>query len=282
MASFRNAIQFIGKYLLPSLGLLSFLVIGGDVFFFEGEIVVQSIFTIAQTNETALSVVISGLLLFAYLLQFQSQHFQRKIMSRQEVLMSAGFTPILGVTEYKFGHEIEDSTQTAEDKNRLYLDIVNNGNATARDLRVWFGISYNGSSYINPIVKSKEVTLTREKEGSWWPADTGGALSNSSDISTRFVCEPKLNYRCKPWYIPKALNNYEEIPIHKALKKLENKGSNEFRLAIVLRYKTTVGNQEQIPITGFKADPSKIGDDYLLYSTQEHGVEVKDYISQAK
>lgn len=282
MLSLRRIIRTAGVYFPPFLGGLVLVATIVDISLYDNTLFVESVLKTAKANKASLSVVISALLLFAYILQFLSQHLQRKIMTRQETLMNAGFTPILGVTNHEFGYEIDGETKTQEEKNRLFLDVINNGNATARDLRIWFGISYEGACRFNPLIWSDEVRLTRKEDGAWWPADTGGALSNSSEFATRFVCEPKLKCRCMDWYVPKLLNSYDEIPIHKALKKLEEKESEEFRLAMVLRYKTTVGNEEEVPITGFKANPGKIGEDYLLYSAQEHNSEVKNYIKQAR
>jgi len=190
--------------------------------------------------------------------------------------MKAGYTPILGVTKQEFGFGRNNKSTNSVEGNKLYLDIVNNGNSTARDLRIWFGISYNGSRFSKPV-RSNEVTLTREEEGSWWPTDTGGALSSSQDSATTFVCDPKL--KCHTYDIRKS---NLEIWLHDALSKLEENEIEEFRLAVVLRYKTPVGNEEEVPLTAYKADPSKIGEKHLLYKAQEHESKVREYIRSAK
>lgn len=281
MLSIRRKLQAIAVYVLPALGGLILFAALVDVSLYNSTVFVQSVLTTAEDNDSALSVIISGLLLFAYMLQFQSQHFQRKIMSRQETLMKAGFTPILGVTHHEFGNDASSERSIPNENNRLYIDIINNGNATARDLRMWFGISYNGVSSISPLIRSNEVKLTREEEGSWWPTDTGEALSNSSDSATTFVCDPELKHRQKSWYLPKLFNNYEPIPVHQALNELDEIECDEFRLAMVLRYRTTVGNSEEIRITSLKANPSKIGDNYLLRTAQDQGKVEDDYVRQA-
>lgn len=290
----RSVKRFIAAYLLPAIGLIVLVAILIDVARFDSRLFVQDTLNFARENEVSLSVIISALLLFAYLLQFQSQYFQRKIMSRQETLMNAGYTPILGVTSQEFGQEREVDTNKPEDMNRFYADIVNNGNSTARNLRMWFGISYNGSPLKRPLVRSTEVTLTREQEGTWWPRNIGGALSHSPDSPTTFICDPKVKYKKKidpqgRQWLTKLFTNpilnpcyeYERVPVHEALEELSSQNIDEFRLALVLRYNTTVGNEDEIPITGYKADPSKIGDNYLLYSSQEHSKEVKKYIKAA-
>lgn len=190
--------------------------------------------------------------------------------------MEAGYTPILGVTKQIFGFEKDAGVPNSKDANRMYIDIVNNGNSTANDLRIWFGISYDGSIFSKPI-RSNEVTLTREEEGSWWPTDTGGALSSHQHCATTFTCDPQLRRRN---YNPFEADS--EIGIHEALAELEEDGVEEFRLAIVLRYKTPVGSEEQIPLTAYKANPGKIGDEYLLYKAQEHENSVGEYIRSSK
>ncbi|WP_144049508.1 hypothetical protein [Halorubrum salipaludis] len=282
MSSLRDIARLIGVYILPASGILILILSLSDIVFYGGDIFVTAVLATADENQSSLSVIISGLLLFAYILQFQSQNLQRKIMSRQENLMNAGFTPILGVSDLKYGHELEDNTPQPKDKNRLYLDIVNNGNAAARDLRILFGISYDTDLRTGSIIQSCEVPLTREDEGSWWPVGTGGALTPSSGETTRFVCDPKLNYRttCLPEFL--TSNKYDERLMHTALNNLEDNGITDIKISIILKYKTSVGNEEEIPLTGLKGDLDKLDRPPMLHTIPDHGSEVIEYMKSMR
>ncbi|MFC7204831.1 hypothetical protein ACFQJC_15045 [Haloferax namakaokahaiae] len=270
-------------YILPLIAAALLFGTLGDILLYGGSIFSDKILAYAGENKDSLSVVLSGLLLIAYLLQFQSQIAQRKIMNRQEQIMKAGYTPILGVTNQRFGQdEYEGPDISSHKANELFLDLVNNGNSTARDLQVWFGISYSACSWKTPDIRSNSVPLRRAKDGAWWPAETGGAITDDSEDSVTFSCEPMLSKfeRTIP-FVP-IFGSRKDLEMGEALELLKKEGVKEFRLAIVLRYTTATGVKDNIPLSAYKANPGTIGDDYLLYKASEVNAKVEEYKEAAR
>lgn len=251
-----------------------------DYTFFGGDVFLNEILGFADTHSTALSVILTGLLLMAYLMQYLVQDTQAELAKRQEKLMQAGYTPIVGVKSRTWGKERwDDETDLDPFKaNKYFLELVNTGNSTARDLRLWIGVDYETdceSSYY----ASNSVPLKRTEEGEWWPTDVGGALSET-DGSTEFLAEPKLK-EMEPTCFLKDDKQVSETAIDDALEEISERGVEEISIALSVQFTTATADTREINIGVYREQLSKLEEvDWTLYDAQKSSSEEFDEIKQ--
>ncbi|GGO03026.1 hypothetical protein GCM10009030_38260 [Haloarcula pellucida] len=185
--------------------------------------------------------------------------------------MRAGYTPILGVSSREWGAErAEAGDDPGQDKaNRLFLDLSNSGNSTARDLRLWTGLSYKSTKDLDYDYCPYSSPLRRTSDASWWHSDEGGALAQTEDNSVEFKTDPKVqrveNGRLK--FNPAR----KEVFLHTALESLEEAGVKNIEIAQVLKYTATTGSEEEIYLGAYEADLSNLkSHDMWLYRAQEN------------
>lgn len=261
------------SWLLLGTIVIFFLVSLIDLQFYSGELLINGILSYTKENEVPLSIIISALLLVAYLMQYFIQETQAELASRQEKLMEAGFTPIIGITKREWGKNRRDDTDMdTREANKIYLDMVNYGNSTAKNLRLWVGIDYDDGPS-DRYFASTPVNLQRTEEGTWWPTDVGGALSNEAESSTEFSASPKLQEVKKSGFL-KRREEAEDILIEEALEDLKSEGIEEVTLLLELRYETTTGEEQSVNLALYQAKLAQLEDsDWQLYSAQELGME---------
>ncbi|WP_152423123.1 hypothetical protein [Natrinema versiforme] len=240
----------------------------------SGEILSNNELDFADKNDSVLSVLISGFLLIAYLMQYLVQDSQHELMSRQESIMNAGYTPILGVTSSEWGNERNDNIDLEpHEANKYYMNIMNSGNSTARDLRLKTEIG-SCAEPADITFYSHSVPLQRTSEGTWWPTDVGGALSESHNEPTEFYASPKVR-KIEKTGLLKRDKEIREVHIHTALQAIEKSdnnsatGTNEVKITIYVKYKTATGSKQEIKICELKEMVSNLGvNDYHLYKYQ--------------
>lgn len=240
-----------------------------DITLLDGGLLADNLLESAKSNNTAISVILSGLLLLAYLMQFLVQDTQTDLMKRQENIMSAGYTPIIGIKSKEWGKQrSEDTDIDPYEANKYYLKLVNDGNSTARDLRLWIGVAYDHECH-DTYYTSTTVPLQRTDEGTWWPTNVGGALSESTETSTEFVAEPALDKMRKTlWGRSEEWIKNEDIS--SVLESLYDCGVEEVSLVFSIRYSTATGEDQEIDI-GVRREKLRTLEDvgWTLYDTQE-------------
>lgn len=108
--------------LVVILGLI--VLSAGDFILRDGSVFLNSILQYADTHSTALSVLLSALLFTVYLMQYFIQNTQTELVSRQEKLMRAGYTPIVGVKDRKWGKKKVDETDIDTFEANKYQSIT--------------------------------------------------------------------------------------------------------------------------------------------------------------
>lgn len=277
----RTVITVVLNYILHFASGVAIIVVIIDESTTDGSNLVQPVLSFAKENEAALTVILSGLLLFAYLMQYQNQRIQRNIMDRQVKLMRAGYTPILGVSNRKWGAEKVETGEDQDQKqaNRLFLDLSNTGNSTAQDLRLWTALWYEPTDELNHHYRPKTTPLRRTSDPSWWHSDEGGALAQKEDSTTEFKADPKINKTNCTWYNI----NQEEDPIylHAALEELEEAGVVDVEIVFILKYTATTGAEEEIHLGAYEANlPGLKSDNMRVYRSQENKEERVENIKQ--
>lgn len=274
----------LGHYLLPFIAATTALSVVLDKIVTDGSYIIQPSLSFANQNDTALTVILSGLLLFAYLMQYQNQRIQRGIMARQIRLMRAGYTPIIGVSSREWGADRRNHGESLnqDEANRLFLDLSNSGNSTARDIRLWVGVSYDSPSCSDYIYSSKSVPLRRTSDTSWWHSDDGGALGQTDGNPVEFKADPALAKVEDGWFSYRR--DGESISLHKALEELNDSGVVNVEIGLVLKYTATTGTKEEIALGSYEANlPQLDDDDMRVYRAQENREErVRVIQKQAK
>lgn len=280
----KTASTFISYYFLPLTAVTITTAVIIDKLLADGAYIVEPSLSFAQANDAALTVVLSGLLLFAYLMQYQNQRIQRGIMDRQVKLMKAGYTPILGVSSREWGADrAEPSDDPDQDQaNRLFLNLSNSGNSTARDLRVWTGLSYEPTANLECHYRSYSSPLRRTSDASWWHSDGGGALTQTEDATIEFKADPKVNRVERGRF--KISRETRPVFLHTALEDLEDAGVKDIEIAFILKYTATTGSEEEIYLGAYEADLSRLkGEDMWMYRAQENKEEdVEEIHKRAK
>lgn len=278
----KTASTFIGYYFLPLTAVAITAAVIIDKVLTDGTHIVKPSLSFAQANDAALTVILSGLLLFAYLMQYQNQRIQRGIMDRQVKLMRAGYTPILGVSSREWGAErAEPSDDPDQDQaNRLFLSLSNSGNSTARDLQVLTGLSYEPTADLEYHYRSYSSPLRRTSDASWWHSDGGGALAQTENATTEFKADPKVN-RVERGRL-KISRETRPVFLHTALEDLEDAGVEDVEIAFILKYTATTGSGEEIYLGAYEADLSRLkGDDMWMYRAQENKEEYVEEIRES-
>lgn len=276
---FNTASTFIGYYFLPLTTITITAAVVIDKSLAGGAYIIEPSLSFAEANDAALTVILSGLLLFAYLMQYQNQRIQRSIMDRQVKLMRAGYTPILGVSSREWGADrVEHSDDPDQDQaNRLFLDLSNSGNSTARDLRVWIGLSYEPTADLEYHYRSYSSPLRRTSDASWWHSDRGGALAQTENGTTEFKIDPKVDRVEGGW--PTVSRESQPVLLHTALDDLEDAGVEDIEIAFILKYTATTGSEEEIYLGAYEADLSRLkGYDMWMYRAQENKEEYVEEI----
>jgi len=279
----KTASIFIGYYFLPLTAVTITAAVLIDKLLTDGAHIVEPSLSFAQANGAALTVILSGLLLFAYLMQYQNQRIQRSILDRQVKLMRAGYTPILGVSSREWGADkAEPRDDPDQDQaNRLFISLSNSGNSTARDLRVWTGLSYEPTADLEYHYRSYSSPLRRTSNASWWHSDGGGALAQTENATTEFKADPKV-IRVERGRL-KIRRETRPVFLHTALEDLEDAGVEEIEIAFILKYTATTGSEEEIYLGAYEADLSRLkGDDMWIYRAQEnkeeHVEEIREHV----
>lgn len=264
--------------LLAVLGLI--VLSTGDFIFRDGSVFLNGVLDYADTHNTALSVLLSALLFTAYLMQYFIQNTQTELASRQERLMRAGYTPIVGVKDREWGKKRgEGADMETFEANKYYLQLANNGNSAARDLRLWIGIAYDVPDVQECYFASNAVPLQRTDEGTWWPTDVGGALSETGSETTEFVANPKM-MKMEIGGFLRSDSEIGEIDIGDALQSIHG-DVEEVSLAFSVKYTTTTGDDQEITIGVIREKLSKLEEvGWTLYDAQEGSGEEFEEIKQ--
>lgn len=261
--------QFLSYYFLPLIILSTVLAISADAGFADGAHLIQPTLSLAKDNQATLSLIISGLLLFAYLMQYQNQRIQRGIMNRQMNLMRAGYTPIIGVSNRSWGVNKVDLTADPDpdEVNRLFLELSNSGNSTARDLRLWTGLLYESTSELDNYFRSYASPLRRTSGASWWHSDKGGAIAQTEGDTLELKGDPMVKKVGRGFFKPDS----EPVYLHRALEKLEHAGVEEVEVGFILKYTSTTGSEEEIHLGAYEANLSNLKEqDMWMYRAQEN------------
>jgi hypothetical protein len=195
--------------------------------------------------------------------------------------MRAGYTPIVGVSNREWGADRADpgDDPDQEEANRLFLCLSNSGNSTARDLRVWTGLSYEPTKDLSYKYQPYSSPLRRTSDASWWHSDEGGALAQTENDATEFKTDPKLN-RVERGRL-KLRPESRPVLLHTALEDLEDAGVGKVEIAFILKYTTTTGFEEEIYLGAYEADLSRLkGDDMWVYRAQENKEERVEMIQK--
>ncbi|MEZ3162311.1 hypothetical protein ABNG03_10125 [Halorubrum sp. RMP-47] len=243
-----------------------------DVTLFGSTLFVDSTLDFFSNKKDSLSVIVSTLLLTTYLMQYLIQSRQADLSERQEKLMRSGFTPILGVTEREWGSERDDENNIQHQKaNKVYVNLVNNGNSAARNLRLWTGVKYDLDCCSNTYYSSHTVPLTRTEEGTWWPTDQGGAISESDNGSVEFKASPKLKEMNS-----NTLRSDDVVGTNHIGDVLKDIGSDNEQVSIILaiKYQTATGDEQEITIGGYREKINQFrSKDWKLEGAHELGPE---------
>jgi hypothetical protein len=253
--------------LIVILGLIALS--AGDFIFRDGSVFLNGVLDYADTHNTALTVLLSALLFTVYLMQYFIQNTQTDLISRQERLMRAGYTPIVGVKDREWGKKRGEGTDMETfEANKYYLQLVNNGNSAARNLRLWIGIAYDAPGDQDNYYASNAVPLQRTDEGTWWPTDVGGALSEIGGEATEFVARPKV-VKMEIGGFLRRDSELSEVDIGDALQSIHG-DVEKVSLAFSVKYTTTTGDDQEITIGVIREKLSKLeGVDWTLYDAQE-------------
>jgi hypothetical protein len=264
--------------LIVILGLLILSI--ADFVFKDGSVFLNNVLDYAKTHNTALSVLLSALLFTVYLMQYFIQNTQTDLASRQERLMRAGYTPIVGVKDREWGKKREEGTDMETfEANKYYLQLMNNGNSAARNLRLWIGIAYDVPDNQEIYYSSNEVPLQRTDEGTWWPTDVGGALSETAGEATEFVARPKVVKMEGGWFLIDD-SELEVVDIGDALQSIHG-SVEEVSLAFSVKYTTTTGDDQEITIGVIREKLSKLNEvGWTLYDAQEGSSDEFEEIKQ--
>ncbi|WP_257627811.1 hypothetical protein [Haloplanus salinarum] len=213
-------------------------------------------------------------------MQYLVQDIQADIASQQSELMSAGYTPIVGVVSRKWGKQRDDDMDIeTPEANKYYLELANNGNSAARDLELWIGVYYRFNRS-KTYFSSNSVPLKRTQEGTWWPTDVGGALSESEG-TTEFVAEPKLR-KIEKSSLLKRSKEIDETEIGEALKTIYNDGVNEVSVVFSVTYKTATGENQEIEVGAYQEKLSRLENhDWKLYYAQESTIKFDEIKSKS-
>lgn len=195
-----------------------------------------------------ISIVINVLLTGALILLYRDLSI---IQDRQVRTMKASYTPLVGIIEWEMTEKAfeEDSPGSSE---RLKFTLSNKGNSMARDLRVWFAISYETPAR-EARIRSKEIPV-RRVEGRWWGhSDIGGSLPEGSD-NVEFYATPALLY-LRPESEAAETHRFRE-----ALNDLSAAGIEEARLSLSLRYRNATGEEAEIDFAVYQLDVQNLLD----------------------
>jgi hypothetical protein len=198
--------------------------------------------TVLQAINIIVSVLLTGALIILY-------RDLSVIQSRQVRAMEASYTPVVGIKEWEItdkGYD-EDSSGASE---RLVLTLSNEGNSIARDLRIWFAISYETPEG-DPHIYSLEVPASRTEGKSWWRSGSGGTLPQSS-TDVRFYATPTFLRS------PSGPEQTERIRFDKMLRTLSSAGVKELQLAFSLRYNNAAGDEAEIDFAATRIDLGEI------------------------
>lgn len=218
------------------LEILIILLIGAvlvDNLFNSGNLFFNRLESWSNTNEGFASILLSALLLAAYVLQFRSNDRQRVLMEQQKDIMIAGYTPVIGVLNQEVKDYTDDDTKQVDEE--LLLEIVNRGNSLAQDLAIRFEIEHEGRK---SLFDSNSVPLIRVEQGTWWTSGSGGTLSHEEE-KTRFTAEVSLNTK-----------QGEDLSITEAAEKLFQEENDDkidrFSVITYLTYKDAMNNPQTI------------------------------------
>lgn len=221
-----------------------------DITLIGGGLFVNSTLDLFSNNKNSLSIIVSIMLLTAYLMQYLIQNRQADLSEQQENLMRSGFTPILGVTEREWGSEkTEDNDIQHQDANKVFADLVNNGNSAARDLRLWTGVKYDTNPSADIYYTSHSTPFQRTEEGTWWPTDRGGALSDSDDESVEFVASPKLKKMSSNYLKSDKLSAIDDIG--DVIEEIGNY-NDEITIVFSIKYQTATGDEQEITVGAYR------------------------------
>lgn len=242
------------------LGIISLGFIAADLWYASGNWFVNGVKTWANTNNGLASLILSGGLLFAYLLQFRTQDRQRELMNQQKQIMDAGYTPLIGVTRQSVNDHSSDP-ETAETES-LELTVVNRGNSIATDLNLHFLISYDTE---NQRYTNHNNPLRRTENGMWWNSGSGGSISPNED-PVKFSIAAEVT--------DTDPDQNEPVDISDAVDSIfENEDDvSEIEIATQLHYKDAKDNQEEIDLTIYTIQPSNGDANLKLSNANERAI----------
>lgn len=126
---------------------------------------------------------------------------------------------------------------------------------------------------------SNTVPLQRTDEGTWWPTDVGGALSETGNEATEFVAKPKLT-KVELGGFLENVSELNEVDISDGLESI-HEDVEEVSLVFSVRYTTTTGDDQEIAIGVVREKLSKLEEvDWTLYDAQEASSEEYSKIKQ--
>jgi hypothetical protein len=111
------------------------------------------------------------------------------------------------------------------------------------------------------------VPLRGTSTTSWWQVDQGGAIVPQDDVE--FQSDPGIKKFETKWGVFEGESTF--IPIHTALEELDEAGIKDVKIGFILKYTSTTGADEKIPIGTYQADLSNLREqDMRIHYAQEN------------
>lgn len=225
--------EWVKERIAGIVGVFGILMVLIDAVEYSGNLFTNDLVGYAGENEAALSVIVSALLFYGYILQYRTSDRQRKIMETQTDLMDAGYTPIVGIMDRDFS----DGGNTAN------LSLINRGNSLARDLHVETIIAYEEPDQIENHYLTYRSPVRRSSETTWWKPDQGILLNEGEGISEEDgAVKASADLKLKST----APEEDDEI-LSEALNSLHSDGVDTVKIALVLTFKNAKMDESEIP-----------------------------------
>lgn len=218
-----------------------------DIVLLNSNILIGPALSSVSGNENAARVIVSVLLLFAYLLQYRTQSQQRKIMERQEELMEGEYFPVVQF------HQLEGENEIKIDGNTISggfitLMLSNSGNSIAKDLRLKFHPKLSGSS--DEIELSENTMPLKKKEESTRATITDGGVIPTGVEQEEYRCHVEVGYEEDTITFEGLWHYIEEL----------DEDDSELEIRFEILFENAVGETGSLAIGGRRKEVSSISD----------------------